>query len=126
MQPKIVKADSLVEAQTYERCSIAENYSAPDISIARARVKPGETTVWHHLEGVQEVYLVTEGYGKVEVGSLKAEDVGKGDVVVIPPGVSQRIQLCIDIANIPECPEQAVDSSLFYNFSLDMAVVFTS
>ena len=91
MKPRIIKANSIPETQTYERCSIAENYSDQDVSLARARVKIGETTVWHHLNGVQEIYLIAKGHGKVEVGNLKAEEVKGGDVVVIPPGVSQRI-----------------------------------
>ncbi len=96
MKLKIVKADSLKEHLTPERCFIYENWglvSAGDssVSIARARVEPGVTTKAHHLEGVQEIYLITKGNGKVQIGSLEPAEVKEGDVVVIPPGVSQRI-----------------------------------
>jgi mannose-6-phosphate isomerase-like protein (cupin superfamily) len=91
MNPKIIKTSDLTENQTYERCSIAENYSAPDISIARARVKPGETTVAHHLKDVQEIYLIASGQGRVTVGEAAPTEVGEGDVVVLPAGVSQKI-----------------------------------
>ena len=91
MEPKIVKASSLTEFFTPERCFIAENYSSNGVSIARAIVKPGVTTVAHHLKGVDEIYLVTGGEGKVTVGDLEPAKVGVGDVIVIPAGASQKI-----------------------------------
>jgi mannose-6-phosphate isomerase-like protein (cupin superfamily) len=91
MKPKIVKAKSLKECSTTERCSIAENYSDDAVSIARARVKPGVTTVAHHLKEATEIYLVTRGRGKVNIGDLQPTEVATGDVVVIPAGTSQKI-----------------------------------
>ncbi len=91
LKPKIIKAHSLTEQQTYERCTIVENYGSNDVSIARARVKPGVTTVAHHLIGIQEIYLIASGQGKVDIEGLEPADVVEGDVVVIPPGASQRI-----------------------------------
>ena len=84
MKPKIVKANSLKETSTPERCFIAENYSDEDISVAQARVKPGITTLSHHLVGVNEIYLITSGKGQVDVGDLKPTKVAKGDLIVIP------------------------------------------
>ena len=91
MEPKIVKASALTEFFTPERCFIAENYSSNGISIARARVKPAVTTLTHHLAGVDEIYLVTSGKGKVTVGDLEPTEVGVGDVIVILAGTSQKI-----------------------------------
>jgi mannose-6-phosphate isomerase-like protein (cupin superfamily) len=91
MKPKIVKANSLKENPTLERCLITENYSTENISIAQARVKPGITTLAHHLIGVNEVYLITSGKGQVDIGDLQTTEVTSGDLIVIPAGVSQRI-----------------------------------
>ena len=95
MQPTIVKGEKLKEYLTPERCFIYENCGIStgnsQVSIARARVEPGVSTKAHHLEGVQEIYLITEGVGKVHVGSADPTDVCKGDVVIIPPGISQKI-----------------------------------
>ena len=77
-----------------ERCHITEWWNSPrDLlaSIARARVEPGVTTRLHRLAGITERYVILEGRGRVEVGSAAPEDVGPGDVVVIPPGMPQRI-----------------------------------
>jgi len=86
-----VKAKSLTEAPTLERCSIAENFSTEELSVAQARVKPGVTTLSHRLEGVNEIYLIISGKGQVDVGDLKPTKVTKGDLIVIPAGASQRI-----------------------------------
>ena len=91
MQPKIIKANSPHEYLTPERCRIAENYSDKDVSIARATVKPGITTVPHHLIGVQEIYIIAGRRGRVTVGDLAPTDVSMGDIVIIPPMTSQKI-----------------------------------
>ena len=96
MQPKIVKANMVSEYLTPERCFLCENWgliSAGDnaVSIARARIEPRVATKAHNLEGVQEIYLITNGSGKAQIGDLEPTDVEEGDIVVIPAGVSQKI-----------------------------------
>ncbi len=91
MQPKIVKANTLNPYLTPEHCYIAENFSDKDVSIAVATVKPGVTTKAHHLKGIQEIYIITAGDGKVAFSGLEPTLVHAGDVIVIPAGVSQKI-----------------------------------
>jgi len=91
METKIVKAKTLRETPTEERCSVTENYSAENLSIALARVKPGITTAAHHLVGVNEIYIITSGKGQVDIGDLKPTRVSTGDLIIIPADVSQRI-----------------------------------
>jgi mannose-6-phosphate isomerase-like protein (cupin superfamily) len=77
-----------------EGCFINELSNSPDdgeLSMARARVAPGQTTRWHRLRGVAERYVILEGCGRVEVADLAPAEVGPGDVVIIPPGEAQRI-----------------------------------
>ncbi len=94
MDPKIVKADTLNEYITSERCLIAENFRFPDekMSIARARVEPGVTTEAHSLKGVDEVYLIVSGEGEMFFDDLEPEKVVTGDLIVIPAGTRQRIR----------------------------------
>ena len=76
-----------------EGCYITEwsNSDAdPDVSVARARVEAGRTTRWHRLNAITERYVIIEGRGRAEVGD-EARDVQPGDVVVIAPGLAQRI-----------------------------------
>ncbi len=91
MEPVIVKAKTLRETMTLEQCFIRENWSSKNVSIARARVKSGITTKAHHLVGVDEIYLIIGGKGKVKIGKLESTEVAAGDTVFIPEGVSQQI-----------------------------------
>lgn len=82
------------EFYTPERCFIIELSNVPDdpaASIARARVIAGVTTRWHRLIGTAERYVILEGEGLVEVGSLLPQEVRAGDIVLIPPSCRQRI-----------------------------------
>jgi len=88
------KQDTSKEFSTPERCHIIETYNSADdesLSIARARVQPGVTTAWHHVEGTVERYIIAEGRGRVEVGDFPAQEVVPGDMVIIPAGVRQRV-----------------------------------
>lgn len=94
MNPSIRPADPEAEFFTEERCHILELSNTPedpDCSVARARVEPGVTTQWHCVQNTTERYVILEGSGRMEAGDLPPRDVGPGDVVLIPPGIRQRI-----------------------------------
>ncbi|RFF28220.1 MULTISPECIES: cupin domain-containing protein [unclassified Wenzhouxiangella] len=78
-----------------EGCWITELSNTDDdpaLSIARARVAPGGITRWHALDGITERYTIVSGRGRVELGNGVREAVAIGDVVIIPPGLAQRIE----------------------------------
>ncbi len=82
------------EFYTIEKCYITElsnTLDDPDVSIARAKVKPGVTTRWHRLMGTVERYYILHGTGRVEIGKLSPKEVKPGDIVLIPPMCRQRI-----------------------------------
>ena len=126
MEPAITPFDPAAEFWTDERCWILESRNVADdpaCSIARARVAPGVTTARHRVS-VDERYVILEGRGHVDVDGLAGTDpegteVGPGDVVVIPAGVSQRIAnvgtedlvfLCVCTPRFtPECYEALPD-----------------
>lgn len=93
MKAVVLKQDLTSEFPTSERCYILESANATNdtLSIARARVGPGITTKLHSLDGIDERYIIVEGQGRMEVGGLSAQELGPGDVVIIPAGVPQRI-----------------------------------
>jgi mannose-6-phosphate isomerase-like protein (cupin superfamily) len=93
MKPRVVHGKALSEFSTPENCSILELWNTTDdpaVSIARARVLPGEVTALHRLT-IDERYVILEGKGRVEVEGLPAVDVGPGDIVAIPAMAAQRI-----------------------------------
>jgi len=78
-----------------EGCFILEVWNRPEdpaLSIARARVGPGERTRLHRLVGVVERYLILAGTGMLEVEGLAPQRVGPGDLVYIPSSAAQRIE----------------------------------
>jgi mannose-6-phosphate isomerase-like protein (cupin superfamily) len=94
MSGSLFRPDPGVEYFIEEGCFILEllnDPADPDVSIARARVPAGGVTAWHRLRSTTERYLIQEGVGEVGVGAQPPQLVGPGDVVLIPPMVSQRI-----------------------------------
>ena len=82
------------EFYTPEGCHIIEVSNSsddPDTSIARARLEAGKTTRWHRLVETAERYVILQGQGRVEIGSLPPAEVSVGDVALIPPMCRQRI-----------------------------------
>lgn len=76
--------------------SIVREWAGPGYSPARnqrlaeAMVPPGASTIAHYHRLSEELYLVTAGSGRLQVGEEERE-VQAGDCVVIPPG--ERHQL---------------------------------
>ena len=82
------------EFYTAEKCYITELSNTtddPDVSIARARVKPGVTTRWHRLHDTIERYYIVSGHGVVEIAELAPQEVYTGDMIYIPSLCRQRI-----------------------------------
>ncbi len=75
-------------------------------SLAEARVPAGQGTLLHRHHASEELYHVTAGRGRMELGGESFE-VGPGDTVLIPPGTAHRIDslgpgpLCILCACSP-------------------------
>jgi len=93
-QAEFFPLDLASEYYMDERCYIIEVLNSeadPALSIARARVLPGVTTRWHCVHNTVERYVIQTGQGAMEVGEMPPQEVGAGDVVVIPSGVRQRI-----------------------------------
>jgi mannose-6-phosphate isomerase-like protein (cupin superfamily) len=93
MTSPVFKAGNKEEFWTGERCFIRELINAesiPDFSLADSRVEPGVATELHSLS-VREWYYISQGSGLMEVDGGPQIEVGPGDTVEIPAGVSQRI-----------------------------------
>lgn len=92
-QIMIVKREEVKEFYTDENCFITEFLNRPDVpavSVAKARVEPGQETQLHSLKGI-EIYYILEGKGEVQLGGLTHQMVQTGDLVFIKPGQTQKI-----------------------------------
>ena len=67
------------------------NAGTTSVSVAHATVLAGAQTLWHRLEGTDEIYVVLSGRGLVSVGA-ESRQVGPGDAVWIPAGFPQKIR----------------------------------
>ena len=89
----LLEGEPGTEFYTDERVYITELLNAeqsPGVSLAVARVESGVTTQLHALRGVDEIYIIREGSGVVEVNHV-AQPVKIGDKVLIAAGTPQRI-----------------------------------
>lgn len=92
--PQIIAQNQVQESYFEEDCFIAEllnTSDCPGLSIARARVEPGVSTVLHLVRGADEVYYILSGQGEVEVGGKIIGTMYAGDLLRIPADASQRI-----------------------------------
>ncbi|MCW7754252.1 cupin domain-containing protein [Desulfobotulus sp. H1] len=94
MEEKVIAGKKTNPFYTREHCWVEElsnSASDPELSIARIRVAAGVTTELHRLKGTAERYLILSGRARMELGVQPAVEVGPDDVVLVPPGCSQRI-----------------------------------
>jgi len=59
-------------------------------SLAEASLAPGQSTQRHRHLRSEEIYLVLEGEGRMQLDG-EAADVGPGDAILIPPGALHTI-----------------------------------
>lgn len=67
-----------------------EREGSRNLSLARATIEPGASTLRHRHTEAEEVYYVLRGEGALEIGG-PVERVGPGDARLIPPGVEHRV-----------------------------------
>ena len=94
MKNQVIRPDPESEYYFKEGCFILEmsnDNSDELLSIARARVLPGQSTRLHYLMKTKERYVILEGQGRVEIGQGLIEEVRQGDIVKIDDGSHQRI-----------------------------------
>ncbi|MFO7872206.1 MAG: cupin domain-containing protein [Candidatus Undinarchaeales archaeon] len=66
------------------------DYKTDKLIISMTVMKPHQETRGHDHEDVDEVYICTEGEGKMQVGEEEL-DFKKGDVITIPLGAFHKV-----------------------------------
>ncbi len=59
-------------------------------SLAEATLAPGQATERHFHRRTEEIYVLLDGRGEMEVDGERRE-VGRGDAILIPPGARHQI-----------------------------------
>jgi mannose-6-phosphate isomerase-like protein (cupin superfamily) len=74
-----------VDGSTVREWAGQDGSPARNQSLAEATLAPGASTIPHHHQASEELYLFTAGHGRLRVGG-EERDVASGDCAVIPPG----------------------------------------
>jgi len=82
---EISRYSSLEAFTTKDGSRIREYLHTPSQSLAEASLEPGQATERHYHRLSEEIYLIVEGGGLMEVDGDKRE-VTAGDAILIPPG----------------------------------------
>jgi mannose-6-phosphate isomerase-like protein (cupin superfamily) len=69
----------------------AETARAANQSLAEAWLEPGQETQRHYHAASEELYVLLDGSGEMEVDGEHAS-VGPGDAILIPPGAWHQIR----------------------------------
>jgi mannose-6-phosphate isomerase-like protein (cupin superfamily) len=65
--------------------------NAVNQSLAEAELAPGQATQRHYHGRTEEIYILLEGSGEMEVEGDRAR-VGPGEAILIPPGARHEIR----------------------------------
>ncbi|HEV7177371.1 MAG TPA: cupin domain-containing protein [Solirubrobacteraceae bacterium] len=92
---EIVRREDRASFITADGSSIRELAGIPsgnslNQSLAEATVPPGGATIAHLHRRSEEIYLITDGSGRMRLGDAE-RPVRAGDCVVIPPGVVHKL-----------------------------------
>ena len=85
VRPFITSDSSQIRELLAHRNSVIRNQS-----LAEARIKPGASTIRHHHKKTEEIYYITQGKGRMELGKKRFE-VKAGDAIAVPPKMPHKI-----------------------------------
>jgi quercetin dioxygenase-like cupin family protein len=86
-----VRYDQLEPFTTKDGSTIREYLHTPVQSLAEATLAPGQATERHYHRLSEEIYLVVEGGGTLDVDG-EMREVGPGDAILISPGAWHELR----------------------------------
>ena len=105
---------SLRAFTTKDGSTIREFHHTELQSLAEASLAPGQTTQRHQHRVTEEIYIVLEGEGDLEVDGDR-QQVGPGDAVVIPPGAWHEITATTELRFLCCCVPPYSDDDTFFD-----------
>ena len=99
---------------TKDGSTIREYLHTERQSLAEASLEPGQSTQRHYHASSEEIYLIVEGGGSLEVAG-ETRDVAVGDAILIPPGAWHELTAAPTGARLLCCctPPYADDDTFF-------------
>ena len=111
---EIARYPELEPFTTKDGSTIREYLHTPVQSLAEATLAPGQGTQRHYHRLAEEIYLITEGGGTMELDGETVE-VGPGDAILIPPGAWHELVAGTDGTKLLCCcvPAYSHDDTYF-------------
>jgi len=99
---------------TKDGSTIREYFHSERQSLAEASLEPGRATQRHYHARSEEIYLIVEGGGELEVDGDRRQ-VSAGDAILIPPGAWHELTAGDDGARLLCCcvPPYSDDDTFF-------------
>lgn len=99
---------------TKDGSTIREYHHSSLQSLAEASLEPGTSTRRHYHARSEEIYLIVEGGGDLEVDGERRH-VGPADAILIPPGAWHQLSAGADGARLLCCcvPPYSDDDTFF-------------
>lgn len=99
---------------TKDGSTIREYLHTPAQSLAEATLEPGQATQRHYHRASEEIYLIVEGGGLMELDGEERE-VAPGDAIPIPPGAWHQLTAGADGTKLLCCcvPPYSHDDTFF-------------
>ena len=89
MKIKLNETDSKV-IHSNETYDVIDNTNLDKLIVSKTVLHPGKETGGHNNSGQEEVYIFTNGKGRMIVGA-KTYSVSIGDIVLIPDGAFHKV-----------------------------------
>jgi quercetin dioxygenase-like cupin family protein len=86
----VARYDALVPFTTKDGSTIRECLHTQAQSLAEASLDAGQATERHYHRLSEEIYLIVDGGGRLEVDGDE-RDVSAGDAILIPPGAWHQL-----------------------------------
>lgn len=99
---------------TKDGSTIREYLHTAAQSLAEASLEPGQATQRHYHARSEEIYLLLEGGGLMEIDG-DSREVGVGDAILIPPGAWHQLAAGAEGARLLCCcvPPYSDDDTFF-------------
>ena len=109
----VASRDELQAFTTRDGSTIREFHHTQAQSLAEASLAPGQTTQRHYHGASEEIYVVLEGRGDLEIDGERTR-VGPGDAALIPPGAWHQIAADTELRFLCCCAPPYSDGDTFF------------
>ena len=89
MKIKLDKTDSKI-VHSNDTYDVIDNMNLNNLIVSKTILHPGKETGGHNHSGQEEVYIFTNGTGRMVVGT-KTYNVKIGDIILIPDGDFHKV-----------------------------------